>query len=251
MSKVQQFTGIALVFAVATGVIATTAGAGSIAIEPSPSAQESDVIVSIQLATTDSVDSSGVGWTSLVREVPSEEVGGSVDSLRPVGPLILLPPAGYSRYDDSDPLENTVRRSVYETAVRSPGTYLSQIADEIDHSLSTVRYHVRILEHERQLRTKMIDGKRRVFPRSIDDHEKFAALNDEARREVLQAVERLEPTNGAALSTALDRSPSTVSYHLARLHSIGLVSRDRVGESVRVTLTEAARDELDDPELAG
>lgn len=251
MSNAQQYIAIALVLAVSTGVFATTAGEGSIAIEPTRSAQDAGDVVPIQLTTTNNGDGSGAGWTSPVGEGSAEAVRESVESLRPVGPFILLPPAGYSRYDDSDPLENAVRRSVFETAVRSPGTYLSRIADDVDHSLSTVRYHVRILEHERQLRTKLIDGKRRVFPRSIDDYEKFAALNDESRRAVLRAVERLEPTNGAALSTALDRSPSTVSYHLSRLDAIGLVSRDRVGESVSVTLTESARDGLNHPGLAG
>lgn len=141
----------------------------------------------------------------------------------PVGMLI----AGYSRYDDSDPLENDVRQRVYETVRRSPGTYPMELADTVDVSRSTVRYHVRILEDEGLISGEKIRGKQRYFPGESVDAELSAALRDDATGAVLDALERLEPVSVSRLASDLDRAPSTVSYHLDRLADAGLVEQER------------------------
>lgn len=252
MAQLQQLTALALVIAIATGVIVTPTAGGGIANDPTRAAAVTDDTDPIASGTADIV-----GFADLERTsgdwpaVRSDALVRAVESLEPVVPGVLIPPAGYSRYDDSDPLENAVRRSVFETVERSPGTYLSQIAEEVGYSLSSVRHHVRVLVDERQLTTEKIDGKRRVFPRSVDDLELHVELNDPSRRVVIESVERLEPTTVSRLSVELDRSPSTVSYHLSRLEAVGLVLRDRDGQSVSVTLTEKAHDGLNRLRAAG
>ncbi|WP_139136135.1 helix-turn-helix domain-containing protein [Haladaptatus sp. W1] len=58
-------------------------------------------------------------------------------------------PLRYSKYDDSDPLEQEVRAELHDHIERAPGTYLSQLDDRMDVSLSTIRHHLRILEDEK------------------------------------------------------------------------------------------------------
>jgi DNA-binding transcriptional ArsR family regulator len=164
-----------------------------------------------------------------------------------VPPTVLVPLAGYSRFDDSDPLNSDLRARLYETVAESPGTYLSELAATADVPVSTVRYHVRVLEREGVVETERIRGKRRLFPGNAATGPLDAALNDASTEPILRAVRREEPVSVSGLADSVDRAASTVSYHLARLEDADLVERARDGTSVRVSLTPATRAALRGP----
>src|SRR5699024_10391006 len=109
---------------------------------------------------------------------------GNNDVVFPVGAILLQ----YSRYDDSDPLENDVRKQVYDSVEQSPGTYISEVSNECDASRSTVRYHVRILEEEGLIVGKADRGKHRFYPVDSETPELSAALNDSATARVLDSI---------------------------------------------------------------
>lgn len=150
----------------------------------------------------------------------------------------------YSRYDDSDPLENDVRQQIYGLIERSPGTYISEVSEEVDASRSTVRYHVRILEEERLIVSEAVRGKHRFYLVGSDDPQLAAALNDDATARVLNAIARLEPVTVSTLADELDRSPGTVSYHLDRLTDDGLLEREREGNAVVTRLANEVLSEM-------
>ena len=160
----------------------------------------------------------------------------SLRRLREIGSVLpwkFLSILGYSRYDDSDPLENDCRREIYELIRDDPGCYLSEVGDRCDVSLSTVRHHVRVLEEEGLIASATIDGKRRyVASEDEDEAELHAALAQPSKREVLEALTRLGPATNGALADELDRDPSTVSHHLSSLADDGLVVREKDGRSV-------------------
>lgn len=159
-------------------------------------------------------------------------------------PLVLVTLLGYNRYDDSDLLEHDVRREVYETVVESPAAYIEELADEAAIPVSTLRYHVRVLEREGLVTTDRINGHRRVSPVGTEHVELLAALNDDTTAPVVESVAGHEPVSVGGLAAALERAPSTVSYHLDRLEDAGALTRERVGESVFVSLTPDARARL-------
>ena len=159
-----------------------------------------------------------------------------VDRLPDVGPLVVLPPAGYSRHDDSDPLDHETRTEIYEQVTASPGTYVSELATATDTPLSTVRYHVRVLEAENLVREKRFTGKRRLFPARSTDVAVHAALNDDSTATIVDAIDRLDQPTVSTLAEETERSDSTVSYHLSRLEESGVVARERDGNRVHVTL---------------
>lgn len=156
-------------------------------------------------------------------------------------PPVLVVLLGYSKYTDSDPLEHEARQELYEAVVESPGTYVAQVAETTGISVSTARYHLRILEKERLIRTEKVRGKRRLYRESTGDDEVAAALNDGATAVVIEAVGRHEPASVTHLANVLDRARSTVTYHVKRLDEAGVLTRERDGGSVRVGLTPAAR----------
>ncbi|SFS49491.1 helix-turn-helix domain-containing protein [Halostagnicola kamekurae] len=151
-------------------------------------------------------------------------------------PWELLPIFKYSRYDDSDPLENETRATIYETVESKPGCYLSELGEDAGVSLSTVRHHVQILEDEGLLTTAKVNGKRRYYPEETDAALQ-AALEEPAKRDVLEALSTLERPNNSQLASALDRDSSTITHHLSALEDDGLVVRERDGRS---TVTELA-----------
>lgn len=159
----------------------------------------------------------------------------------------------YSRYDDSDPLDNEVRNRVYGVIEQSPGTYISEVSEQVDASRSTVRYHVRILEDEGLIIGDAVRGKHRFYPSGSDDPALAAAMNDDATARVLDSIARLEPATVSALAEDLDRSPGTVSYHLDRLADDDLIERERIGNSVVTQLADGIKISIDagtEPEIA-
>jgi len=157
----------------------------------------------------------------------------------------FIPFPGYSRYDDSDPLQNETRAAVFETIEDAPGAHLSRVSDDADVARSTVRYHVRVLEEEGLVTSAKVRSKRRFYPARTEDVELAAAVEDDATAAVLDAVRRLEPASGSAVADAVDRDASTVSHHLSRLAESGLVERERDGPAVENSLAPAVRAALD------
>ncbi|RBI59960.1 MarR family transcriptional regulator [halophilic archaeon] len=141
----------------------------------------------------------------------------------------------YSRYDDSNPLENPSRLQIYEAIEDSPGASITEISDQTGIHRSTVRYHIRILEEEQLTTSKSHHGKHRLYPNDISHQNLHAALNDEALAQILDAIVHHEPLTVTALATLVDRTPGTVSYHLNRLADDELISRDRDGSAVAIT----------------
>ncbi|WP_415380437.1 helix-turn-helix domain-containing protein [Halosimplex sp. TS25] len=190
-------------------------------------------------ANTAAAQGSELTWLARATRLKAH---GAVDALR--GQLARLPrvivPPGYSRHDDSDPLEHETRRDLFETVERSPGVNLSTLAEGCDASLSTVRHHLRILEEERLLVSERIRGQRRYFPGNESDPALLAALDDTATEPILRTLARSGPASVSDLADALGRDPSTISHHVSRLEDDGLVERERDGRSVQNSLAPAA-----------
>lgn len=134
--------------------------------------------------------------------------------------------AGYSRYDDTDPLAHETRESLFRRIERSPGIYLSALAEEASVPMSTARYHLRVLTAESLVSTAVIRGKRHYFPASTEHPALRAALEDETQRGILACIARRERATVSTLARQLDRDPSTVTYQLQHLAEADLIERD-------------------------
>lgn len=145
-------------------------------------------------------------------------------------PILLPPQVGYSRYDDSDPLANENRRQIYAHVQRAPGASLSDVAAETGIPMSTVRYHIRILVHERLLQTELTLGQRRLFERPLENGALRAILNDVTAGSIIRTVDHLEPVKVTGVASNVDRSPSTISYDLSRLGAEGSVDKEWDGQ---------------------
>lgn len=157
----------------------------------------------------------------------------------------LLLVTTYSKYNDVSPLEHEVRSELMGLVTALPGLYVAQIVGRTDHSPSTIRYHAKILEREELLTTATFFGNRRLFPASVDQSEfgYLAALREPATARLIEAIEKADGSiSPSELATTIDRAPSTVSYHLARLEEAAVIWRERNGNHVSVSLQDVARE---------
>lgn len=158
--------------------------------------------------------------------------------------VALLAGAAGARKRDDGSLGHEARQEIYDAIVDTPGIYLSAISDETDIPLGTVRHHVRILKDENLVSSRKVRGKRRHFPVGLaptNDAELRAALDDEATAAVVDALARSRTATVSELAARLERDPSTISHHLARLEEAGIVERERRDQSVVSWLDPDAR----------
>ncbi len=147
----------------------------------------------------------------------------------------------YSRYDDSDPLENQIRLQIHNAIKQSPGASLSEISEQTGIHRSTVRYHVRILEEEQLATSKSHRGKHRLYPNDESHYRLSAALNEDTPAAILETLVKQGLLTVTGLATVVDRSPGTVSYHLDRLAADDLIQKDRDGNAVAISTTDSVR----------
>lgn len=198
-----------------------------------------------------SVDTSGgssthVGTVDLqspVTDGPASTIVAVLESLSGESIVFL---GAYSRYGEGSPLEHPIRSRIDGLTSRLPGVQFTTAVDSVDASESTVRYHTRVLEHESVVQRVTVWGTQRLFPAGTDPghFEALAAVRDDSRSAVLRAIDRHEPATVTAIAEAVDRAPSTVSHHLSALESADLIDRERVGQSVHVSLAPGVHELL-------
>lgn len=150
----------------------------------------------------------------------------------------------YRDRSDSDLFENDTRRAIYEHIQAEPGMYLSELADRIEISLPTVRYHTRILEDESHLTGVRYRGTYRLYPVEASSADLQAAFDHDITARLLVSIAHHEPVSVSTLADDVERAESTVSYHLKRLAEDDLVERERAGRAVLTTLTPTVRTRL-------
>lgn len=167
----------------------------------------------------------------------------SVAADGPFGPTGLVALAGYSRYSDADPLDDPLRERIYETVQQSPGVYPAALVDRLDVPRSTLRYHLRLLEHEELISEQAVDGKRRYVTAEATAAERALSVVDEesTAARIVDQLARDGDATVSDLATRLDCSPATVSYHLDRLEDAAVVERERDGQAVQNRLRSEVR----------
>ncbi len=155
----------------------------------------------------------------------------------------LLLVSAFSKLNDEGALEHELRAEINGIVASFPGLYLAQLVKRTNRNESTVRYHTRILERENELETATIWGNNRLYPAETrkEAFPYYAAIREPASARVFETIWRHEPVAAGEIAKLIGRSPSTVSHHLARFEDEELITRDRDGQSVKISLTELAR----------
>ncbi|MHB1260889.1 MAG: winged helix-turn-helix transcriptional regulator [Thermoplasmatota archaeon] len=145
----------------------------------------------------------------------------------------------FTRIADDELLHNPNRSRILDLVRAEPGIHFQDLARKAGVGRGTLDHHLRKLVDAELVSIRRTSGYACCFPKgvgAIDRRLMDAApvLRSEGGRAVLQVVARRPGASSRDLAIELGLAPSTVSYHLKRLETAGLVLPD---PSVGVRLT--------------
>lgn len=133
---------------------------------------------------------------------------------------------------EEDPLELETRRRIYQHLQKFPGAHMREIGREVDIPMGTLEYHLHYLVKANLLTTRQDARYTRYFPTgelSRREKDVLAILRQKVPRQVAAHL-LLQP--GASHGQLLQHfalSASTLSFHLKKLVTAGIVSQEKSG----------------------
>lgn len=127
-------------------------------------------------------------------------------------------------------LELESRRRIYTYLQGHPGAHMRQMERDLALATGVLTYHLQFMEERGLLRSEVQENRRCFFPAREfrqDQRRVLALLRQRVpRRILLHLLTKPEETFGG-LRAALEVSPSTLSYHLKKLETRGILVRGR------------------------
>jgi len=148
-------------------------------------------------------------------------------------------------------LENANRRRVYEHLVVNPGCTIAEVASELGMNIGTTNYHLNILEKEHKI---CLDRNGRtgkfvcIYPNNLARDEQFKKINRYVRnrvsKDVLAVLFENPGITNKRLTEIFRLNKSTVSWHLGRLLTDGIISVRKDGRNKLYFISEEVNDDL-------
>ena len=148
-------------------------------------------------------------------------------------------------------LENANRRRVYEHLVANPGCTIAAVASELGMNIGTTNYHLNMLEKERKI---SLDRKGRngkfvcIYSNGLARDEQFKKINryirNQVSKDVLVVLFENPGITNKRLTEIFGLNKSTVSWHLDRLLTDGIVSVRKDGRNKLYFISDEVNDDL-------
>lgn len=138
-------------------------------------------------------------------------------------------------------LELESRREIYRTIHDAPGIHVRALQRDLEYAKGTIQYHLRWLESHDLVESEADGDLTRYYPaRTLDQTEKttLSALRRQYSRQIIAHLAADGPLTTSDLADRIEKSASTVSWHLSRLHEAGLVEKRRDGRFVNYDLAD-------------
>jgi predicted transcriptional regulator len=136
------------------------------------------------------------------------------------------------------------RREIYQVVHHTPGIHFRELLRRLDYAQGTVQYHLRWLTTHNLVEAASDGEFTRYYPArefTPDDKSTLSALRRQYSREVIAHLAADGPLTTTELADRVGKSVSTVSWHLSRLHEVGLVTKRRDGRRVEYALADRER----------
>lgn len=143
--------------------------------------------------------------------------------------------------DREKALSLETRRKLFEEIRRFPGIHFRELRRRTGLAIGSLQYHLDVLCKTRLVRAEKRGKFIRYFPLigepSREERDALSLLREENVRKIaLYLADRKRATN-KQLARFSGLSPSTVSFHMSKLVSAGLVDKQRRGKKTYFTLT--------------
>ena len=131
-----------------------------------------------------------------------------------------------------DPLELETRRRIYQHLQRFPGAHMREIGREVDIPMGTLEYHLHYLVKANLLTTRQDARYTRYFPTgelSRREKDVLAVLRQKVPRQIAAHLLLNPGASHGNILTQFALSASTLSFHLKKLVTTGIVSQEKSG----------------------
>jgi len=150
------------------------------------------------------------------------------------GPLAL-----FSRVRGEDLLRNPLRREIHQRIEAEPGIHHTALVRATGRGHGAVEHHLHKLVEASLVTRVQGTGFTCYFPKGTGARVRAAApaLKSQVARAILEAVRTTPGIRSADVARQLAVSPATVSYHVERLRTAGLVSGTLANGALRLQAT--------------
>lgn len=138
-------------------------------------------------------------------------------------------------------LELSSRRKIYHFILKHPGTYLREISREIKVAKSTVDYHLRSLKKLDLINAKTVGRYTRYYVKQeIGRHAKNSLniLRKQTALHIALILSMRHVCTRIQFSKELEKSPSTVTYHLKKLIEADVVRKFKDNNKIKYRLKD-------------
>jgi predicted transcriptional regulator len=151
---------------------------------------------------------------------------------------------GFRRVARQSVLAHPIRANVYGYIQEHPGTPFSVIAEDNGINRGTLHYHLHILIREGRISERREGGRTTYFENdgkySPDEKQILSRLRAGTGGEICRFLALCRGATRSEIARRIGIAPSSVSWHLSRLNSSGIVVSEKVGRKTTYRLTSDA-----------
>ncbi len=141
-------------------------------------------------------------------------------------------------------LSHPVRAAIYDYIRTHPGTSFSVIAERNGINRGTLHYHLYVLLREGRVSERREGGRTTYFENdgkySTDEKRILSRIRGGTGGEICRYLARSRSATRSEIACRMGITPSSVSWHLSRLSSSGIVVSEREGGTTTYRLTSGA-----------
>lgn len=156
---------------------------------------------------------------------------------------------GFRIVDHSNAAGILKRKHIYAFIKASPGTCISEIANNMGLNRGTLRHHLKILQAENLVETHSDHGKVHFFQNNSTYEEKekliLSALQNEMTRRIVSKILVKECNTNTDLARITGISKGTITWHIKQLKKLDLIEENQVGRSTMYNINPTYHDTIE------
>lgn len=157
-------------------------------------------------------------------------------------PLKAVGYLGYKRIHRGNALESPRRLEIFNFIRINPGLHFRELLRKTSISRGTLDYHIRRMESDGLLKTVPEKGKIHYFTAdsqySTEEETLIVAMENDSLRKIVTQIYLNQSARTEELAEGLGLAKATIYTHVKYLENLGIVRSERIGRSVRYTLTD-------------
>ncbi|XRP97215.1 winged helix-turn-helix transcriptional regulator [Methanocaldococcus sp. 16A] len=125
-------------------------------------------------------------------------------------------------FDEKEVLLNDTRKEIYKYISDNPGTYLREISKNLNKPVSTLIWHLRILEKAKLIKSKKFRNRLIYYPANMNMRDIPLLFLNETQKRIFEYLLK-NPAHIRKIAEDLNLNVETVRYNLRKLETLGIV----------------------------